>query len=378
MNFAVPMSHRQQASEDFRGLSEGLIRALSVVKQAKDDEEARKDKDLAREIQKAQLAASQQQQEMGALQLRGAKEEERLLGSMNDFDTRQATGGFGPQLPEEAALPSPLSTRGRGEAFKDSIIAQLRTRRNPGEPVTPEQVAQERADKATARSQAGEEFTLRKGQITAATKASEASTAHSVAETAKTKKETELLGKPKPEDLKNIATMEDNLRQELVKNAGEFVKVRDAYSRVQAVTKQPSAAGDLALIFNFMKMLDPGSTVRETEFANAENAKGVDESIRSVWNKLKTGERLTEAQRADFIGQAANLFDSQKSFYDQSRSYYGELAKRRGLNADNVTKVLDATGEDAAPVKVASEEEYAKLAPGSVYIDPNGIQRRKK
>jgi hypothetical protein len=334
MTFTVPMSNRQRASEDFRGMSEGLIRALGMLKQAKDDEESRADRQLARQIQQSQLAASQQQQEAGAIQLRGAKEEERLLGSMTEFDARPA-GAFGPVTPEEAAVPSPLSNRSRGEAFKDNIIAQLRTRRDPGNPITADQVAQERAGKAKAVEQQGKLFDVQ-------LRGGEADIASKNANTAKTKKETELLGQPKPGDLKDLAGMEDNLRQELVKNAGEFVKVRDAHSRIKSVTKNPSAAGDLALIFNFMKMLDPGSTVRETEFANAENAKGVDENVRSVWNKLKTGERLTPEQRADFLGQAENLFGAQKAFADQAKGYYSALAKRRGLNADNVVSVLDA------------------------------------
>lgn len=342
MNFALPMSNRQRASEDFRGMSENLIRALGLIKQAKDDEESRADRQIARQIQQSQLAASQQQQQAGAIQLRGAQEEERLLGSMNEFDARPA-GALGPVTLEEAAVPSPLSNRSRGEAFKDNIIAQLRTRRDPGNPMTADQVGQERAAQAKKREQEGKLFDVQ-------LRGGEANITNTQANTAKTKKETELLGQPKPGDLKDLAGMEDTLRTELVKNAGEFVKVRDAYSRVKAVTKEPSAAGDLALIFNFMKMLDPGSTVRETEFANAENAKGVDENVRSVWNKLKTGERLTPEQRQDFMGKAGDLFTSQKAFHDQSRTYYGELAKRRGLNPDNVIKVLDAA--DEGPTKV--------------------------
>ena len=34
----------------------------------------------------------------------------------------------------------------------------------------------------------------------------------------------------------------------------------------------PDAAGDMALIFSYMKMLDPNSTVREGEYATAQDA----------------------------------------------------------------------------------------------------------
>ena len=55
-------------------------------------------------------------------------------------------------------------------------------------------------------------------------------------------------------------------------NSSDFFKVRDAFNRVVTSAEDPSAAGDLALIFNFMKTLDPGSVVRESEFSTAAQA----------------------------------------------------------------------------------------------------------
>ena len=42
-----------------------------------------------------------------------------------------------------------------------------------------------------------------------------------------------------------------------------FAEQASAYGRVVASAEDPSPAGDLALIFNYMKVLDPGSTVRD-------------------------------------------------------------------------------------------------------------------
>jgi hypothetical protein len=84
----------------------------------------------------------------------------------------------------------------------------------------------------------------------------------------------------------------------------------DAYNQIVASAENPSAAGDLALIFGYMKMLDPNSVVRETEFANAENAAGVPERIRAQYNKALTGTRLTESTRTDFIDRSTGLYNS--------------------------------------------------------------------
>ena len=121
----------------------------------------------------------------------------------------------------------------------------------------------------------------------------------------------------------------DVLRTTVDKFGKEFKTVEDSFARIQAVALKPSAAGDLALIFNFMKMLDPGSTVRETEFANAQNAAGVPEIVRAQWARLKNGERLGEVQRADFLGQTEALFSAQQQ-----------------VNDDRIQEVLDRGQQD--------------------------------
>jgi len=39
-------------------------------------------------------------------------------------------------------------------------------------------------------------------------------------------------------------------------------------------------------------MLDPGSVVRESEFATAQNAAGVPDQVRNMYNKVLSGTRL--------------------------------------------------------------------------------------
>jgi hypothetical protein len=90
-------------------------------------------------------------------------------------------------------------------------------------------------------------------------------------------------------------------------------EVSSAYNRIQNAAKSPSAAGDLSLIFGYMKMLDPGSTVREGEFANAQNAAGIPTQLANMYNRVQTGQRLSPEQRADFINQAKGLYGAQMS-----------------------------------------------------------------
>jgi len=112
----------------------------------------------------------------------------------------------------------------------------------------------------------------------------------------------------------------------------DFADVSFAYSRVVRSADDPSPAGDLALIFNFMKVLDPGSVVREGEFATAQNAGGIDERIRSLYNQVVDGTRLTEAQRADFVDRAGRLYGGAQEQYQSIANQYTEFARQAGLN----------------------------------------------
>ena len=129
---------------------------------------------------------------------------------------------------------------------------------------------------------------------------------------------------------------EGDLRKEFEKEISSFKEVGTAYDRMLAA--KPNAAGDLSLIFNYMKMLDPGSTVRETEFANAQNADGVPGRIRSLYNSLKSGERLNPEQRAEFLGQAGGLFKARENQFTLTKSRYSGLAGDYGYNPERIVR----------------------------------------
>lgn len=143
-----------------------------------------------------------------------------------------------------------------------------------------------------------------------------------------------------------------------------------AKSRIDASAEDPSAAGDLALIFNYMKLLDPGSTVREGEFATAQNAAGVEGRIASLYNNILSGERLNEAQRADFVDRSDRLFNSAYEKHKALRSQFEGIAKAYGLDTDRAIPLLWDDKSSAAgtpppemenPYLNLTEEEFKQL-----------------
>lgn len=135
---------------------------------------------------------------------------------------------------------------------------------------------------------------------------------------------------PKPSDVAGM-------RKEFTGLTKDFQVVQDSYNRIQEVTKKPSAAGDLALLYNYVKLLDPGSVVRESEFALAATAGSYGERIKAEASRIMAGERLSDAMRADYKGRADDLFTAQKNSYNQIKKQYRTIAERSGLNPDDVT-----------------------------------------
>ncbi len=118
-----------------------------------------------------------------------------------------------------------------------------------------------------------------------------------------------------------------------------------AYGRVISSVQDPSPAGDLALIFNYMKVLDPGSVVREGEFATAQNAGSVDDRTRGLYNRIMSGERLSEAQRADFADRATRLYSGAEQQYQDISEQYGAFARSAGLPPEQVIPNFGFTGD---------------------------------
>lgn len=127
-----------------------------------------------------------------------------------------------------------------------------------------------------------------------------------------------------------------------------YQEVKSAYGRLLA--SEDTAVGDLSLIFGYMKMLDPGSVVREGEFATAQNAAGVGERIMNVYNRVVNGERLSASQRNSFKGQAKGLYNSALEGEKTVRSGLERIATGYGLNTNNIFY----TAAEAAPVAQTS------------------------
>lgn len=162
---------------------------------------------------------------------------------------------------------------------------------------------------------------------------------------------------------------ETKFRKEYNDQTKPYQEVKSAYGRV--LSSEDTAVGDLSLIFGYMKMLDPGSVVREGEFATAQNAAGVPERIMNIYNKVASGQRLSPSQRDSFKGQAKGLYNSALEGEKTVRTGLERIAKGYGLKTENIFY----TPTETAPTAPGAPAPAAPGAPAPAQVSvtaPNG------
>lgn len=154
---------------------------------------------------------------------------------------------------------------------------------------------------------------------------------------------------------------------DLTKDARMITSTAKDLRRLGEIKSGPAS---IALVFKFMKALDPTSVVREGEFATAENSAGVPEGIRNIYNRLANGERLGEKQISEFINTADQLSESAAS------SAYSEVSGYLDSYEDTIPqsfkdKLLNRIPKVDIPKKTKNQE--SKKAPKSAvdYLTKN-------
>jgi hypothetical protein len=140
---------------------------------------------------------------------------------------------------------------------------------------------------------------------------------------------------------------EARLRGEYVKRTEDMTAAERNFSIIQTSSADQSGAGDIALVTSFMKMLDPGSVVRETEFATAANSGGLLSRLSSIATKVEGGQFLSPSQRTDFTRLAQQYLAAAQKQEAQVRSSYQQIVDNYGLNPVNVFGTSAATSSGA-------------------------------
>lgn len=132
-----------------------------------------------------------------------------------------------------------------------------------------------------------------------------------------------------------------------------FQEVQSAWDKVRTSSERATPASDLATATKFMKILDEGSVVRESELGLALAATGVEDKLKNYANNILTGQKLNPAQRKDFRETAQLFYNEAAKRYNGKRNEYADIAGRNQLNVEDVVgpeiklpKQVVRTGKD--------------------------------
>jgi hypothetical protein len=132
----------------------------------------------------------------------------------------------------------------------------------------------------------------------------------------------------------NTLKLRGDFRSEPVYKAHQ--EMQSAYSQIRQSLKQESPAGDLAGATKIMKLLDPGSVVRESELGMAMAASGLLDRVQNYAGMVMNGTKLTPNQRKDFQKLADALYSESVGQYNRKRTEYKGIVDRNGLNESDV------------------------------------------
>ena len=193
---------------------------------------------------------------------------------------------------------------------------------------------------------------------------------------------------PKGEDTGKIARDQTESLQKLFTGNSvvkDFNTATSQYEKLLTSSERETAAGDMSMIFTYMKILDPTSVVREGEQATASNAAGVPDRIRNVYNKTVTGQKLTTKQRADFVQTGTQLyntnikqFDALKNSFMPSLNEYKIEPNKVFLSSDlrpKQVKLKDGSIIDSSQASVIGFDSATKSI---IYQLPDGRQFKIK
>lgn len=158
--------------------------------------------------------------------------------------------------------------------------------------------------------------------------------------------------------LKDRISSASTLRKDFRTDTAAFNKISDSWDVVTSA--QDTGIGDVALVFNIMKIFDPGSTVREGEAATARNSSGVPDMIKNLYNQTVKGRILPGSARVNIIKQAEAIYSQQHKNYTREFARYDKMAKGYGLNPFNVTgDKRKFTGFDTKSKKYSDPKKQA-------------------
>lgn len=188
--------------------------------------------------------------------------------------------------------------------------------------------------------------------------------------------------KPKePDTITNAQRIqyEGKLRDDYRSDSKNFVEIQRQAQIIMRSLNDPSAAGTLAAATSFMKMLDPGSVVRESELGMAMQSTGALDRFMNYTNVIESGKVLTATQKQDFARLSQQYLEAAKDAQNKLNSRYSEIATQYGLNPKNIIMYVPEQGGRSKQSNIPTRNGkgwilHTDSKGNRAYVSPDGRQ----
>ena len=126
-----------------------------------------------------------------------------------------------------------------------------------------------------------------------------------------------------------------------------------------AGARRGDAAAQMQMVYSYMHILDPNSSVREGEYANASNAAGVPEVVRNMWNKLQKGAFLPPDAVNRF---AAQVNKDAAMWHRRLQPYITHFSRRAKDNGVDPKHVVQDYFDDGGAASTSSAAPSGRAA----------------
>lgn len=144
----------------------------------------------------------------------------------------------------------------------------------------------------------------------------------------------EIYGGDQSPDVSDVA----NLRKEFtgLSEVEDFQPIARQYANIVSAAATGTGPADITLVFSYMKLIDPSSSVQQGEQATAASAGGTSAQLRGLYNSLLGQGSLDAITRDQFVAAATDLYNNAKAPYDQAVEYYTGLSTQLGYDPTQV------------------------------------------
>ena len=164
----------------------------------------------------------------------------------------------------------------------------------------------------------------------------------------------------------------------------EFQKVNSSYNAVEKfISEKPSGAKDIAMLYSFIKTLDPGSMVKEGEIALSQRGMSMFEGLGLKAKRITSGELLNDDFRREILNIGRQAMEQASANYQEVAKPFIVNAASMGMSEEDMSKFdymsankPKAMGQEQTTV---SAQAYTPKQEAAIkaYADSKGISREQ-